>query len=354
MTFSVQATSQPVQSTQAASQSISSNQAASHSTSSSQAESQSKPFKKRVVRRESTEYWTIEAIDSEGSKKKLKVKVKKVLNLPGEDRIMVNFDYLDCPFGEAQSLLSGFCGILAVDSSLFSMHFDKWPNIAPIFFEEVFSDPLKSKTQIMDNVSPGIPRDQWTSYVNYRYKKETQMAETDQVPGRAELYLATHRNVNGAYVNKEAKVVCVIYLCSQLLFNISIMCSVCVLYSGKNQQTLSQSTMDESIISPDNAIGKVLGKEHSGRVRCLGLGVVPTKVFKQARPRFNGMNASSVSCPSNCQQNYNKLLNCHNQMMAAFKSYMIMKEGTLPEQFVGLFAPPPTMVNIIFTFSLPK
>ncbi|KAL3371032.1 hypothetical protein AABB24_007857 [Solanum stoloniferum] len=239
MTFSVQATSQPVQSTQAASQSISSNQAASHSTSSSQAESQSKPFKKRVVRRESTEYWTIEAIDSEGSKKKLKVKVKKVLNLPGEDRIMVNFDYLDCPFGEAQSLLSGFCGILAVDSSLFSMHFDKWPNIAPIFFEEVFSDPLKSKTQIMDNVSPGIPRDQWTSYVNYHYKKETQemcnrnvenrtkqiiphtggskassrrraemMAETDQVPGRAELYLATHRNVNGAYVNKEAKVVC--------------------------------------------------------------------------------------------------------------------------------------------------
>lgn len=27
---------------------------------------------------------------------------------------------------------------------------------------------------MMDNVPPGIPRDQWTSYVNYRYKKETQ------------------------------------------------------------------------------------------------------------------------------------------------------------------------------------
>ena len=40
---------------------------------------------------------------------------------------------------------------------------------------KVFSDPLKSKTQIMDNVPPGIPRDQWTSYVNYRYKKETQV-----------------------------------------------------------------------------------------------------------------------------------------------------------------------------------
>ncbi|XP_027774860.1 uncharacterized protein LOC114078365 [Solanum pennellii] len=216
---------------------------------------------------------------------------------------------------------------------------------------KVFSDPLKSKTQIMDNVPPGIPRDQWTSYVNYRYKKETQemcnrnaesrkkqiiphtggskansrrraemMAETGQMPGRAELYLATHKNVDGAYVNEAAKVIC-----------------------EKIQQTLSQSTVDESIISPDDAVGKILGKEHSGRVRCLGLGVVPTRVFKQARPRFSGMNASSVSCPSNCQENYNKLLNSHIQMMAAFKSYMIMKEGALPEQFVGLFAPTTTM-----------
>lgn len=26
----------------------------------------------------------------------------------------------------------------------------------------------------MDNVPPGTPRDQWTSYVDYHYKKETQ------------------------------------------------------------------------------------------------------------------------------------------------------------------------------------
>lgn len=91
----------------------------------------------------------------------------------------------------------------------------------------------------MDNVPPGIPRDQWTSYVNYRYKKETQevcnrnaesrkkqiiphtggskansrrraemMAETGQMPGRAELYLATHKNEDGAFVNEAAKVIC--------------------------------------------------------------------------------------------------------------------------------------------------
>ncbi|OIT03112.1 hypothetical protein A4A49_57477 [Nicotiana attenuata] len=64
------------------------------------------------------------------------------------------------------------------------------------------------------------------------------------------------------------------------------------------------------------------------------------------------MNASSsdASCLNHCQENYNKLLNAHNQsqenykqMMNAFKAYMIMKEGKIPEQFVGFFASPPTM-----------
>ncbi|KAG5581975.1 hypothetical protein H5410_052602 [Solanum commersonii] len=60
--------------------------------------------------------------------------------------------------------------------------------------------------------------------------------------GRAQLYLATHKNANGAYGNEAAKVIC-----------------------KKIQQTLSQSTVDESVVSPDDAVGKVLGKEHSGR-----------------------------------------------------------------------------------------
>ena len=108
--------------------------------------------------------------------------------------------------------------------------------------------------------------------------------------------------------------------------------------------------MDEPVVSSDDAVGKVLGKEHSGRELCLGLGVLPARVFNQARPRFNGMNISRVLCSSNFQENYDNLFNAHNQMMAAFKSYMIMNEGTLPEQFEGLFTSPPTMVNITFTF----
>ena len=42
---------------------------------------------------------------------------------------------------------------------------------------------------------------------------------------------------------------------------------------------MSQDSFDSTEISPHDALGKVLGSEHSGRVRGLGLGACPTSVF---------------------------------------------------------------------------
>ncbi|KAF3664609.1 putative triose phosphate/phosphate translocator TPT, chloroplastic-like [Capsicum annuum] len=131
-----------------------------------------------------------------------------------------------------------------------------------------------------------------------------EMAETGQWPGRAQMYIVTHKNQDGVYVNEATKEIC------------------------------------------------VLGQEHSGRVRCLGLGVVPSRVFQQVRPHFGGTSASSSggSCSFQCRENYNQMMNSQNQILSAFKAYMIMKEGMIPEQFVGLFDSPsmisPTIIGI--------
>nr|XP_018634442.1 uncharacterized protein LOC108949164 isoform X2 [Nicotiana tomentosiformis] len=45
-----------------------------------------------------------------------------------------------------------------------------------------FKDPLKTKDEFMDNVPVGITRDQWTSFVNYRYKEETQPSNATSGP----------------------------------------------------------------------------------------------------------------------------------------------------------------------------
>ncbi|KAH0633415.1 hypothetical protein KY284_036201 [Solanum tuberosum] len=96
-------------------------------------------------------------------------------------------------------------------------------------------------------------------------RRAEMMAEIGQRPGRAQIYIATHKNKDGVYVNEAAKEICEFI-----------------------ELTLSQSTMDESQISPNDVVCKVLGKEHSGR------------------------------------------------------AYMIMKEGMIPEQFAGFFASPST------------
>ncbi|KAF3654284.1 hypothetical protein FXO38_15205 [Capsicum annuum] len=165
-------------------------------------------------------------------------------------------------------------------------------------------DPLKSKAQIMGKVPDGIPPDQWISFIEYNFKESTKMAETGQGPGRAQMYIVTHKNQDGVYVNEATKEIC------------------------------------------------VLGQEHSGRVRCLGLGVVPSRVFQQVRPHFGGTSASSSggSCSFQCRENYNQMMNSQNQILSALKAYMIIKEGMIPEQFVGLFDSPsmisPTIIGI--------
>ncbi|KAM3200541.1 hypothetical protein P3L10_032903 [Capsicum annuum] len=165
-------------------------------------------------------------------------------------------------------------------------------------------------------------------------RRAEMMVETGQWPGRAKMYITTHKNLDGVYINEVAKEIC-----------------------EKIESTLSQSTIDKSQVSPNDVVGKVLGQEHSERVRCLGLGATPSRVFQQVRPRFGGTSTSSSGgfCSSQCRENYTQMMNSQNQILSALKTYMIMKEGTIPEQFVGLFDSSsmvsPTIVSkVLFTF----
>lgn len=78
-----------------------------------------------------------------------------------------------------------------------------------------------------------------------------------------------------------------------------------VLCSGKNWASHDSKHHKWIWNFANDAVGKVLGKEHSGQVRCLGLGVVPSRAFKQNRPRYSDLNDSSYnngSCSSQCQE----------------------------------------------------
>nr|XP_016500338.1 PREDICTED: uncharacterized protein LOC107818804 [Nicotiana tabacum] len=189
---------------------------ASHSAPTNQESSQPAPTVQTASRKHFGSHWTVKAIassdlfsytNSKENVKKLKVKVKEVLNLTCEERIMVDFDYLDKPFGDARGLLSGFYGVLVYDCTLFPIHCEKWSSLPMPYFNRVFDeiikpkfffkttesvarqyvymsigkkwavnklnlwsaseDPLKSRAEIINNVSDRILRDQWISFVDY-------------------------------------------------------------------------------------------------------------------------------------------------------------------------------------------
>ncbi|KAL4365498.1 hypothetical protein AHAS_Ahas07G0112100 [Arachis hypogaea] len=129
---------------------------------------------------------------------RLRLLVKNVHNLPEDFCIIVHFDKEHAAIREAVGLLAGVCGQLATDCVRL---FFKINGIAQFCFKECdvlvkrfllqlfgrksrehriklcndFYDPRLSKNQIINNGPENIVPDQWTLFVKYRLKSETQV-----------------------------------------------------------------------------------------------------------------------------------------------------------------------------------
>jgi hypothetical protein len=88
---------------------------------------------------------------------------------------------------------------------------------------------------------------------------------------------------------------------------------------------LTQSNVDESVISPNDAVGRVLGPEHPGRVRCMGMAAAPTNTFTS-----NGVRLSHLS------NSLNVAYTSSSNLEAAFKAYLMMKEGGIPQEVADI------------------
>ncbi|KAH1214188.1 hypothetical protein GmHk_14G041972 [Glycine max] len=176
-----------------------------------------------------------------------------------------------------------------------------------------FNDPTKTRDEIIKNVPIGIDKDQWTRFVHYRHKpstlelcrrnKEIQskqviphiggskanprrrnelLLETGKIPSRGQLYIETHKRKDGSFVNEAAKTI------------VSL---------EQIEVGLTQSIVDESEVSPLDVVGRVLGLEHSRKVRCMGLEAVPSNTFRNTRLRASKLSSSSsgVAFPSSNQ-----------------------------------------------------
>ncbi|OIT20161.1 hypothetical protein A4A49_52551 [Nicotiana attenuata] len=97
--------------------------------------------------------------------------------------------------------------------------------------------------------------------------------------------------------------------------------------------------------SPNDALGIVFGPEHPGRVRGLGLGVVPTIAFKQtsARYRRGYVGSSSSTSPTpKWQQEMTYVKSKLNALISLYERNI----GNIPEEFAHLFSTPPQALDV--------
>ncbi|XP_019458794.1 PREDICTED: uncharacterized protein LOC109358800 [Lupinus angustifolius] len=131
-------------------------------------------------------------------------------------------------------------------------------------------------------------------------------------PGRGNLYVATHKRKDGTFVNEAAKIV-----------------------AEQIQEALTQTNIDESEVSPHDFVGRVMGLDHSGRVLTMGMGAVPTNTYRNTRLRVSDLShSSSFAAASSSSNDWRE--RCNN-LESAFKSYIIMKEGGIPEGLANFF-----------------
>ncbi|KAK7395531.1 hypothetical protein VNO78_16091 [Psophocarpus tetragonolobus] len=89
---------------------------------------------------------------------------------------------------------------------------------------------------------------------------------------RGEVWIATHKHANGEFVNDKAKEI------------------------GEKIEAYESSGSISKDISSEDSLAKGLGsEEHCGRVRGLGLGPCPTRVFGHTVRSYNGITSSSTS-----------------------------------------------------------
>ncbi|XP_020976920.1 uncharacterized protein LOC107637853 isoform X3 [Arachis ipaensis] len=241
----------------------------------------------------------------------------------------------------------------------------KWATYRQRLWNE-FYDPTMRREALVNNVPDDVPRDQWACFVNYRLKPSTvelcmknkenrskqtishtcgsksnsrrrheMYLETGKKPSRGMMYIETHKRKDGSFVNNEA-----LTIVEQIELNMT-----------------QSNTQFE--VSPNDAFGKVLGHEHSGRVRCMGMGAAPTNTFRNVRSRLNGVtistNSAGSSSPttaailqekinnleSDLHNSQQKVISLESKLQQSFdmmKAYLMMKEGGIPEALVGFFS----------------
>nr|XP_029149651.1 uncharacterized protein LOC112754440 isoform X2 [Arachis hypogaea] len=230
--------------------------------------------------RKTTEFWAVKTIDSDGTIKPAKLSVREAMERPNGRKVVLRFNNAKQAIGDEAGLLSGVLGLLGSDFGKFPIcrtswreittkdkvynecvkqifHFDEdsegiikknilksmgksWKETRLRLYDR-FYEPTFTTEQNLENRPPGIDREHWRWYLDYRAKPETkekckknavnrskqqythtggsksfarrmeeESEEQGRIVGRGELWIKVHKKKDGSYINDEARAIGVV------------------------------------------------------------------------------------------------------------------------------------------------
>ncbi|KAL4299269.1 uncharacterized protein LOC107606614 [Arachis ipaensis] len=149
-----------------------------------------------------------------------------------------------------------------------------------------YYEPTLSTEENIENRPPGIDRDHWRWYLDYRAKPETkekcrknainqskqlythtgdskslarrreeESEQEGRIVGRGELWIKVYKRRDGSYINDEAREI------------------------GERLLEIEQQDESSKVLFQNDSIAQVFGREKLGRVRGVGFGPTPSQLF---------------------------------------------------------------------------
>ncbi|XP_020868298.1 uncharacterized protein LOC110224891 isoform X3 [Arabidopsis lyrata subsp. lyrata] len=208
-------------------------------------------------------------------------------------RVMVDFNRRGQVIKDSGGLFGSWLGSLSNDLNILPINYTDWRKV-PNYRKEMawkviqkkfwFDNPRRRKKYVLSALGvrcrdlkqriwmkyrrntieeafearPGlIPEDQWKEFVEMQFTDKAKEEETGKEPNRAELFIASRTRSDGSLLSNEARITV-----------------------DKLSQVMTENIQDEASNTesrPYDAFEQVFGSEPTGRVRCVGRGVTPSK-----------------------------------------------------------------------------
>nr|XP_029146855.1 uncharacterized protein LOC112729654 [Arachis hypogaea] len=214
--------------------------------------------------RKTTEFWDVKTIESDGTIKQIKLNVKEAMKPPNGRKVVLRFNSALQPVGDEAGLLSGVMGLLGSDYTKFPICERDWRKVRTrdkVYNEIVKFLDYRNSEETQEKCKKNAENRSKQLYTHTGGSKslarlgEEESERQGRIVSRGELYLLTHKRTNGSYIHDAARAI------------------------GERIEAIEQGDESSRLLSQNDSLAQALGKEHSGRVRGMGLGPTSSQVF---------------------------------------------------------------------------